>query len=122
MKPEDLPGVLADMAEIAGVGKALEYAARFGGPAVYLPRVFDPEHPECWGLALVFGEDAARRICERIGGGEVSLPVTRRQRLQWAAKRMTTKEAARFANVSQRAVLRMRRALKGGDDGEERNT
>ena len=118
MNPEDLPGVLADMAEIVGVGKALEYAAQYGGPVIYLPRRYDEDHGECRALSAVFGEDAARRICDRVGGGELVLPVARKHRLRWAALTgMAAKQAARFANASQRAVLRTRRALKG--DGSD---
>ena len=118
MKPEDLPGVLADMAEIAGVGKALEYAARFGGPAVYLPRVFDPEHPECWGLAVVFGEDDARRICERIGGGPVELPTAMRQRIAWeVAKGGRVADIARRLGVTTRTLRRHRARMRGANNG-----
>ena len=114
MRPEDLPGVLADMAEIAGVEKALEYAAMFGGPVVYIPRVFQPDHRECWGLAVVFGEDDARRIVERIGGGEVALPNAQEQRILYAAAKSdkSIKELCRALGVTQRTVLRARAKLR----------
>ncbi len=107
--PEDLPGVLADMAEIAGVDKTLEYAARFGGPTVYMPREWDAMHPECMALAAVFGEAAGREILARIGPGQVELPTAKRQRIAFAvAQGGSVKDLCRTLGVCARTIRRER--------------
>lgn len=64
--PVDLPGVLADIARIAGFPAALAIAERWGGTRLYVPMAdkLESDHP----LVEVVGIDAARAIAEYLGG------------------------------------------------------
>lgn len=64
--PPPLPGVLSDIARIAGFPAALAIAKRWGGTRLYVPRVdgLAPEHP----LVELVGYDQARAIAEYLGG------------------------------------------------------
>lgn len=63
---EDLPGVLAEIAEVIGVDGALRLAQVAGGTDMYIPAKIDDDH---W-LAKALGSDLARKLCEhyRVGG------------------------------------------------------
>lgn len=68
----DLPGILAEIAEIAGPIAAARVAKARGGGKAYIPR---PENltPEHW-LAQACG-DAACEVAGRLGGGHVEIPL-----------------------------------------------
>lgn len=66
-----LPGVLADIAAVAGLPAAIAFAARVGGTRVYIPRRVTADH---W-LADCLGRDAADKVCAHIGGGHVDVPL-----------------------------------------------
>jgi len=71
---EGLPPVLADLAEIIGLGAALRLAEAYGGTEIYVPRTPGPDHP----VAQVIGLEAARRLGEYLGtptsGGRIEVP------------------------------------------------
>lgn len=120
----DLPGILSEIADAAGLPAALALAARAGGTEIYVP-LADHLTPDHWLVALV-GADAARAIARRWGGGGGILiplgPAGSRARIWRAiAKALdagySAAEAARRAGVHQRTVYRHRRGPATRRDG-----
>lgn len=72
---ERLPGVLAEIAAVAGEAAALAIAEARGGTQIYVPPAPPPGH---WLCELV-GEKAAQAIADRltcgVGGRRVDLPL-----------------------------------------------
>lgn len=70
---EPLPGILGEIAEVAGRDAALAIALVRGGRIIYIPTPsrLAPDH---W-IVQICGADAARAIAERLGGGEILLPL-----------------------------------------------
>jgi hypothetical protein len=70
-----LPGVLAQIADVAGEPAALAIAQAVGGTQVYIPPAPGPDH---W-LTLLIGADGARAVADKltcgVGGLRVDLPV-----------------------------------------------
>lgn len=70
-----LPGVLAEIAAVAGEKAALAIADARGGTQAYFP----PEPSEEHWLSRLIGRDAAKRVCEHltcgVGGMRVDLPL-----------------------------------------------
>ncbi len=75
-----LPGVLAEIAEIAGRDTALEIAMAHGGERLHIPRpafvlgARGETHP----LTLLLGREVAGRIAGRLGGNSIYIPMARR--------------------------------------------
>lgn len=74
----DLPGVLGEIARVAGEDAALKVARRFGGTRVYFPAEPGPDH---W-LTQLVDREAALAIGEHLTGGfsgglRIDLPVGR---------------------------------------------
>lgn len=124
IRPDDLPSVLAEIAEVAGVAAALQVAAARGGRVAYIPA---PDHlvPDHW-LVLAVGAAAAAAIAQRLGGGSLLIPLGplggNRGRV-WATIRTalgegcSAPEAARRAGVHERTVRRHRN--RGDDDDSQ---
>lgn len=70
-----LPGILAEIAEVAGEEAALAMAHARGGTQIYLPPVPAPHH---W-LCQLIGEAKAKRVCDLLTAGvgplRVDLPL-----------------------------------------------
>lgn len=70
-----LPGVLAEIADVAGEDAALALARAVGGTMVYFPPVPANDH---W-LCRLIGREEARAVCDRltcgVGPRRVELPV-----------------------------------------------
>lgn len=60
-----LPGILADIAEVAGEDAALAIAAVRGGTNVYIPPTPANDH---W-LCRLIGRDAAHAVCDKLTCG-----------------------------------------------------
>ncbi|ALJ14247.1 hypothetical protein [Sphingopyxis macrogoltabida] len=60
-----LPGVLAEIAEVAGEEAALALASRVGGTMVYFPPVPANDH---W-ICRLIGREAGRAVCDRLTAG-----------------------------------------------------
>jgi len=120
----ELPGVLAEIAEIAGKMAAAKVAKAKGGSRAYFPR---PERltSEHW-LVEACGEHAAA-VAERLGGGHIDVPLgpwagcmaaiheaIRRGIDQGLAEGKTAPQIAREVGVTDRAVFKhkARRARK----------
>ncbi|RJF70892.1 helix-turn-helix domain-containing protein [Rhodopseudomonas palustris] len=127
-----LPGVLAEIAEVAGEAAALKIAARFGGQRVYFPA--RPGAADHWLVATV-GPDAAAKLCahfsvDRKRGNRIEIPLhvggSYRQFLRAISERlhaldqegMSSREIAARLGLTQRTVHRHRGRHRGktGDD------
>lgn len=121
----NLPGVLAEIAEVAGESAALAVAFERGGTQVYLPPVPAPDH---W-LSDLIGLDPARAVCERltcgVGGLRLDLPIgpagngaKARARIDaMIAENRSERDIARATGYTIRTVRRRRAALgKSADD------
>ena len=107
--PAPLPGVLAEIAEVAGRAAALQIALAHGGEdAFHIPRPehLGPDHP----LTSLVGAEAARVIARRCGGGPVYIPRASRALAPWlAGQGLTTAEIAARLGLSRRTARRYRR-------------
>lgn len=63
--PYALPGVLAEIAHVAGVETAIAIAREFGGRRLYLPRTPASDHRLC----KLIGEPPAKLICAHLTSG-----------------------------------------------------
>ena len=102
--PSELPGVLAEIAGLAGTRAALDLALALGGQPAHipLPQNLSPDHP----LAVAMGTRAGS-VCERFGGESLYIPIARRALCKdLAAQGMTQSKIARRLGVSVRTVRR----------------
>jgi hypothetical protein len=120
-----LPGILAEIADIAGEDAALAVAAARGGTQVYIPPEPDAGH---W-LSRLVGHKAALAIADRltcgVGGRRVELPVGAKgyaARGRAKVDRMIDQGASERAialatGYTSSAIRRRKKKLgKGGDD------
>ena len=121
--PASLPGVLAEIATVAGDDAALAVAEARGGTQVYIPPAPAPDH---W-LSELVGHDAALAIADRltcgVGGMRVELPLGPKG--QAARARAAVDRLIRAGELSERDIaratgytirgVRKRKALLGGD-------
>lgn len=120
----ELPGVLADIARVAGVDAAMKISEAVGGIEIYLPPVPPNDH---WLVQLV-GLRAARAIADHltcgVAGMRLELPVgpaRGRQKLQAMADIMiaegrSERDIALATGYSIRSVRRRRAKLGGFKD------
>ena len=74
--PPTLPGVLAEIAEVAGRDAALRIALAWGGGEIHLPKARHIEaHPEHPLVQVLADRAAALRVAKRVGGGSVYIPM-----------------------------------------------
>lgn len=66
-----LPGVLVDVATVAGVRAALELAAEFGGRRLYIPKRMHVDHP----IARAIGMEAAPKLAALWPAERVLIPL-----------------------------------------------
>jgi hypothetical protein len=119
-----LPGILAEIADIAGEDAALAVAAARGGTQVYIPPEPDREH---W-LTRLVGQRAAQQIADRltcgVGGMRVDLPLGPKghaARVRAKVDRMidenrSERDIALATGYTIRGVRRRRAMRKPGDD------
>jgi hypothetical protein len=117
-----LPGVLSEIAIVAGEPAAMAISARVGGTRIYIPSKADDDH---W-LVETVGRDAADKIVQRLGGDRYDVPTlgagAHRAFRRAIAKRVheldksnkSSREIARTVGLTQRAVHRHRAAHRGG--------
>ncbi len=106
-----LPGVLAEIAEVAGYAAALEVALAHGGEdAFHIPRPEYLAHERGHPLVALLGLEAARAVARRCGGGPVYIPRARRALVAYLADQgRTTAEIAVRLGLSRRTARRYRR-------------
>ncbi len=107
-----LPGVLAEIAGVAGREAALAIALAHGGDDGWdVPRSLDGAAGR--DLAALIGPEAAEAVVRRLGGGAVSVPMARRAVGGWLSGRgFSTPEIAAALGVTRRAARRYRRAAR----------
>ena len=107
-----LPELLALVEGAAGTRVMLEFAGRYGGATIYLPKKFKADHP----VAGLIGERAADALVSRYGYGDLSVPlgptsaISRRTAriLALLAEGRSKNEIARLVGCSRRTVQRLR--------------
>lgn len=119
-----LPGILAEIADIAGEDAALAVAAARGGTQVYIPPSPDRDH---W-LSRLVGPKAAKDIADRltcgVGGMRVDLPLGPKghaARARAKVDRMiddnrSERDIALATGYTIRGVRRRKAKRKPGDD------
>jgi hypothetical protein len=117
--PPELPNVLAEIAEVAGVTAALQLSRARAGNTVYipLPESLTPDH---WLVGIV-GMEAATAIATRFSSDQISIPLAGNgaRGSVWRALRAAisegrkTGEAARLVGVSDRTIRRHRNGHSG---------
>jgi len=115
------PGVLGEIAEIAGEAAAVKVVQAKGGTKAYFPA---RPGPTCW-LTVAVGQETAEKICAAVVAGTrgVELPVplgplgTRAKTWHVIQKALANgaagPEAARLAGVDERTVRRHRNGHSG---------
>ena len=103
-----LPGILAEIEEIAGRDAAIALAMASGGDSVHIPRAVNlsADHP----LVRAVGPAAARAISERHAGECLYVPMARRAlaRILFAQGRGVA-ELSRLLGISKSAARRYRK-------------
>lgn len=118
-----LPGVLAQVAQAAGLEAAVRLAQARGGGRAYIPA---PEalHDRHW-LVLAVGMEAALAIASALGGNEVEVPLgpfAGNRAHVWAAierglnEGLSVEQAARQVGVTARTVRRHKGGVVSGQD------
>ena len=107
--PSQLPGVLAEIEEVAGREAALNLALVMGGESIHVPR---PDHlAEDHSLAAALGANAAA-VCERFGGDCIYIPKARRALVKLLAQRgHETAVIAQRLGLTKDSVRQYRRAV-----------
>ena len=109
-----LPGILEEIADIAGRATAITLALAWGGREVHIPKplhlVRNPEHP----LArLLEAEGTALKVADYLGGSCIYLPRARRAcALHLAAAGATAGEVAQRLGLSPSAARRYIRGAR----------
>lgn len=132
MSPDShgLPGVLGEIAEIAGLDAAFAVARAVGGTRVYIPRRPGPDH---WLLQAV-GTEAAAKIVDHFttnqSGTDLDIPVgpdgsynrgkrERTKRIaELRAQGLMTHHIARRVGVTRRTVQNVNRRLDRSRDDD----
>jgi len=106
----ELPGVLAEIAELIGEEAALALAKAFGGTTVLIRKSVVDGDP----MAAVVGLEAARRISREIGWGNIEIPLARHwmmknEILRLLDQKLSESAIARAVGCHGRTVRRHRR-------------
>ncbi len=127
---EKLPGVLAEIADVAGEAAAFSIASAKGGTRIYVPARIDADH---W-LVETVGLAAAQKICkhfavDHVRGQDIEIPLyvggTFRQLLRKVAQRVheldqdddaSESSIARILGITGRTVRRHRARHRGKRD------
>ncbi len=124
-----LPGVLAEIAEVAGLIAALAVAEKLGGGRTHFPASAADDH---W-LTRLVGREAADKICAHFratsrGGIQVDIPLgprgfyrnARKRALALMAEGVSTYETARRLGIDRSTVRRLKARSKGAvKDGRQ---
>ena len=110
MSAPDLPGVLADIALLAGRGAALDLALKAGGTDLYVPKDLTDRHEHPIVLAIGAAPELVK-FAERYGGNRIYVPHARRALAVHLADRgIRTPDIASILGCSRASV---RRYLRG---------
>ena len=128
-----VPAQLREIASVAGMDAALAIVRAKGGQEVWIPRHAEPDH---W-LAHVVGPEIAERICahycitdadgREVGNVRIYVPMagagliaSARQQIvdDVVERKMTVRDAARRAGLSERAAHRALAKIRDSRQGE----
>ncbi|PCJ57867.1 MAG: helix-turn-helix domain-containing protein [Rhodospirillaceae bacterium] len=112
------PGVLAQIAEAAGAGAAINLARRYGGTEISIPKNPRADSP----LVKAVGMTAARAIAREIGHGRLLIPMAglrgegarRAEAARMLSGGKSVPIVARAVGVHERTVRRMGKRLREG--------
>lgn len=112
-----LPGVLGEIAEVAGEAAAVKIALRWGGQHFYFPRARTIGLlPETHAFVNEVGRRAARALAKHYDGEVVYIPRARKKMAAVLLKRGNhPSEVARQLGVTHRSVERYAASLTGPD-------
>ncbi|HOV02937.1 MAG TPA: helix-turn-helix domain-containing protein [Hyphomicrobiales bacterium] len=122
---EGLPGILAEIAEAAGLEAAIRMAEVKGGRSVYIPAKVSDRH---W-LAVALGREAADKVCRHFsvngGGVRLLIPLGPAATMKAARRRLakaleegaTTTEAVSRSGLHERTVYRARARRRDDSQG-----
>jgi hypothetical protein len=123
----ELPGVLAQIANVAGDDAALAIAQARGGTQIYVPPLPGPDH---W-LSKLVGLEAARAIADELTGGfagaRIDLPLgpaghaaqMRAKMDAMIAQGRSERDIAMATRYSTRTIRRRRAQLDKPDDNRQ---
>lgn len=123
MNDHSLPGILGEIADVAGIEAAWALAMTHGGTRIYIKA--DPS-PGYWLVELI-GPEAAAAICKylKVGdsGAYILIPIAKldqqRRRLFRALQDgASAAEAARAAGMHERTAFRARKKIKEEDEAQ----
>ena len=104
-----LPGVLAEIDEVAGRVAAVDLSIAMGGLTLHVPQPGHMNHGHL--LVEAVGREAALLIAERFQGESLYIPIARRfQALALAERGLSKKEIAQRLRISKRSIERYIRA------------
>jgi hypothetical protein len=108
-----LPGVLREIADVAGVEAAWALARAHGGMTAYITLAPIEGH---W-LVEAVGREAAARICEKFGGLRILIPQARiaqqQERLVKSLEAgLSISQAVSVSGMHERTVFRTKKRLK----------
>lgn len=111
-----LPGVLREIADVAGVEAAWALVQSHGGTQVYITHAPIDGH---WLIDAV-GMEAALKICAEFGGLRLTIPQARISQQQERLVRsllagQSTREAVSVSGLHERTVFRAKKRLKDSD-------
>lgn len=114
----DLPPLLAELASVAGVGRALQFAREFGGRKIKVPFKMADDHP----FVVALGRAGAEHLAELRAGDSLVVPLGPAGTTAEARRRLakalldggSINTAAAAAGLHHRTAQRMRRKIKGG--------
>jgi hypothetical protein len=99
-----LPGVLAEIARLTSVEKAIAIARQVGGREIYVPHTLPRSHQ----LVSLLGRYCAEIMVKRHGGSHLNIPSARTS-LRWADARELRRKGKSIAEISQALGIGRRR-------------
>ena len=104
-EPDDLPGVLAEIAEVTSCDAALDIALAYGGSTLHVPT---PERVGIHGLDSLLGRPNAVSFAERFGGEQIYVPKARRAvAARLRLRGLSTAAIAETLGVTRRSARRL---------------
>jgi len=108
----ELPGVLAEIAAVAGREAALRLALEMGGETLYVPKPDRLTHGHR--LVTAVGSACARRIAQRFAGESIDVPLARRALAVWLAGRdMSAAQIGRALSIRVQTARKYTRQFRG---------
>ena len=104
-----LPGVLAEIADVAGHEAAIKMALEWGGREIHIPKPAHLKGRTTHRLVVLLGPEAASAVAARVGGGSTYIPRARRACAAFLARDHSPGEIARRLGTSRKVIRRYNR-------------